>query len=121
MNDPFLNLFEYFHSNPEGIALKNIFDVGSRGICTSGLAYHRRFEIEHSKLYSIKSAFKYLEIQWEPINLVVAMDDTNSPNYKFFVFTSGENAQNLTDSTESGVVSKISPRGVGFVNDIPKK
>lgn len=110
---------QFFHTNSK-FQKRRFAPHGSRGICTSGFAPHRRFEIEKSKFYSIKSAFKFHEIEWEPIKIFIAFDEANCPNYKYFVFTSGENAMNLNDSTNSGVVSKMDPRGPGYVNDIPK-
>lgn len=117
----FESLFNFYHSNPDGIALKTILDCGSRGICPPNLSFHYRCLIEKLNKYSIKNSYKFHEIESPQTKIVIAFQyHADITNNKVFIFTSGANGENLNNIGQSEAVCKYDNNEIGFINDMYK-
>lgn len=117
-DDDFLNAFNYFHSNPEGIALKKILDEGIKGIDGSTDIYYYRFPIDPLKKYSIRSAFKFYEIEYKPINIDICFNFCHGNHFTYFVYISGENGKELSQlncSPQNGIEINQNEIECGFL------
>ncbi|KAK8871900.1 hypothetical protein M9Y10_007646 [Tritrichomonas musculus] len=77
--DMFNAAYEYYHNDPDGVAVKNITDVIGQFLCPHGQNFHYRFEIVPGNRYSLSGAFDYNNINQHPSKIMVGLGwDTNT-------------------------------------------
>lgn len=118
-DDDFLNAYNYYHSNPEGIALKSILDAGMKGICTSDFTFYYHFPIEPLKKYYLNNAFKFHEIDYKPNKIGIYFNLNLNSIFTYFVYTSGENGVGLDQfilDSKNGIETKKNEIGLGLMD-----